>query len=513
MIGATSLPRFDKFKSLLMLLGVCGVLFFYGLTERDLWSSHEARAAQDASSILEEGHWGLPHLFDRHAELQKPPLYYWLVAGIGKFRGGVDAWAVRLPAAMSALIAVLVVYFLGCSRQRPKAGILGALMLATSLHFTWLARVGRIDMPLTLTTTAALAAFYQGRKAQLSGGPRMGFSYLLLPYLAAGLSVLFKGPIGFLLPAIVAVVFLIAEASMARSRRRDCPAPTTPSPHLGIWWGLPLVAVIALPWFVWANSETEGQLWNVFFVKHNLERGLGGGKLASHPWWFYGPQLFLDALPWSLLLPGALWLFWRRGWWRIDPEARFGLVWLLSVIVLLSLSKFKRADYLLPAYPGLALFLGCVADRWSANLSRPRITKIAFAGVVASCVIGWTGYVSYGIAGEDSRLEWRSFAREIRRRAPAPQLVLFFRAEAHALAFHVGRPVDTILEWENLDVWAGRPETYYVVMPPDCAGEWPKYLHKGLLEEVLQSSVLVEGEQPRPLVLLRTRPREARSPD
>jgi hypothetical protein len=206
-------------------------------------------------------------------------------------------------------------------------------------------------------------------------------------------------------------------------------------------------------------------------------------------------------------------MFFRRGWWRSDAEARFGLIWLTSVTVLLSFSRFKRADYLLPSYPGLALFLGCVADRWYATSPNRRPARITFAAVVLSCLLGWVGYLSHGVAGQDSRLEWRSFAQEIRRRAPVPQLILFFRAEAHALAFHVGRPVDTILEWENLDVWAGRPETYYVVMPPDCASQWRRHLKKGRLEEVLQSNTLVEGDQPRPLVLLRTRPSGVQPPD
>src|SRR5579862_2848598 len=61
----------------------CGLLFFPGLGDRDLTSSHEARAAQNAQMILDEGHWLVPQLFDRHLELQKPPLYYWLVALIG----------------------------------------------------------------------------------------------------------------------------------------------------------------------------------------------------------------------------------------------------------------------------------------------------------------------------------------------------------------------------------------------------------------------------------------------
>src|SRR5213080_2235739 len=71
-----------------VLLLLCWFLFFHRLAERDLWSSHEGRAAQDAQSILSDHHWGLPRLFDGKVELQKPPLYYWLVAGIASLRGG-----------------------------------------------------------------------------------------------------------------------------------------------------------------------------------------------------------------------------------------------------------------------------------------------------------------------------------------------------------------------------------------------------------------------------------------
>src|SRR4051794_33723399 len=85
----------------LCLLILCYPLFFHRLAERDLWSSHEARAAQDAKTIVSDGGWGLPRLFARRIDLQKPPLYYWTVAVLAQFRGGdVDALAVRLPAAL-----------------------------------------------------------------------------------------------------------------------------------------------------------------------------------------------------------------------------------------------------------------------------------------------------------------------------------------------------------------------------------------------------------------------------
>src|SRR5262245_16742920 len=63
-------------------------LFLHRLAERDLWSSHEARAAQNAQSILNDGSWLLPHQFDGHPEFQKPPLYYWSVAATAWLRGG-----------------------------------------------------------------------------------------------------------------------------------------------------------------------------------------------------------------------------------------------------------------------------------------------------------------------------------------------------------------------------------------------------------------------------------------
>src|SRR5581483_1791172 len=55
---------------------------------------------------------------------------------------------------------VLVVLLLTWRCGRVRAGVLAALILATAVHFTWLARVGRIDMPLTLTVTMAVGAMY-----------------------------------------------------------------------------------------------------------------------------------------------------------------------------------------------------------------------------------------------------------------------------------------------------------------------------------------------------------------
>ncbi len=477
------------------------LLFIHRLADRDLWSSHEARAAMDAQSILIEGNWGLPHLYDGRPELQKPPLYYWLVASLAWLRGGtVDAWDVRLPAASAATLCVLCVGIaLGIGRQRPKAGRLAALILATAVHFTWLARIGRIDMPLALSLTLALGGFYLARGCTR----RTRWLLLLLAYLAVAAGVLLKGPIAIVLPAVTMSLHLMIEHGLPTPQRwRSWIVELS---DLGLWWGVLLVALVTLPWFVWVHRATGGEFSRVFFWHHNIERGFGGSALRSNPWWFYLTQFAGDFLPWSLFLPVAVWWGYRRGLWRSDADARFGLVWFVGVLLVLSCSRFKRADYLLPAYPGAAVFLGCIGQRWLNELA-PRRRRLAIAGFVtlsSVMVAVWVVRVEWQLPTNESYRDYRSFAGCIRQVAPRPTKIIFFRTEAHPLAFRVGRPVDIVVQWAELNTRLLQTGTHYVVTPPQYAEESARYLHGLHLVRVLSNTDLSGGRHEHALVLLR----------
>jgi hypothetical protein len=248
-------------------------------------------------------------------------------------------------------------------------------------------------------------------------------------------------------------------------------------------------------------------LVRVFFWHHNFERGFEpAGGLKDHPWWFYGPQLAFGLLPWSPLLAAAGWIILRRGRWRADAEARLGLAWLVTITIVLSCARFKRADYLLPAFPGAALFLGCAAEHWYRQVVRPRRLMAALAGVVLGCVAGWWVYLGFVLPRDEPGLEQRRFAAAVRRHAPAPRPVLLFWTEEHALAFHLGRPLEILIQWEDLDARAAQPETTYVVMPPEVAARAPAFLKSGRLEPVLSNTDLSGGRHQKPLVLLRTMP-------
>ncbi len=477
-------------------LCLCGsFLIFYHLGDRDLWASHEARAAQDAQRILDDGDWSLPRLFDDQVELQKPPLYYWLAAAAGWLRGGtMDAVAERLPAAIAGMVAVLGVFGFLAGRGRMLAGLLASLILATAQHFTWISRTGRIDVPLTVAVAAAILCLWSARRPDLAAG--RAFAWNLAGYLAIAAGILLKGPIALVLP--LAVVSINAAFTREKVFSRS------------LCWGLPLVLAVAGPWFVVAHLRTHGEFTRVFFWYHHVQRATGGAAaLASHPWWFYGPRLAFDFLPWSPLLALAGWWTLRRRSNERDAIGRLGLVWLVTVVLLLSASRFKRADYLLPAYPGAAIWLGCSGERlfqaWRSP-NRARWLALGVTGSVAGVVAVWAMYLNFTVSIQDAGHDQRPFAAAIREVAPRPEQILLFRVEDHLLAYHLGRPLNTFLEWENLDIWAGRPGTHFILMPAECAAEWRQYITSGVLDEVLRHTDRTDRRQPRDLVLMRTRP-------
>jgi 4-amino-4-deoxy-L-arabinose transferase-like glycosyltransferase len=346
---------------------VSGALFFYRFDERGLWSAHEGRAGQHAQVMLDTGEWGMPSLYGVRADYQKPPLYYWLVAGAAWLRGeAVDGWAVRLPAALAGVLGVWAVYWTGSMLWRPPVGFAAALVTATSLRYTWLARVGRIDMPLTLATTICLGCFARAWRELRNRTDHAAAArpWLAAMYVAVAVAVMLKGPVGLVLPGLAILLFIFFDGSGVWPHRR---AFWQLLGRLGVAWGVPLAAAIALPWYVWAAWSSDGEFLRSFFLHHNLQRSLGAEGMKPEPVWYYLPQLFIDLFPWSVLLPCAVVGAWRHR--RADLGARLGLAWIVAMFAFLSLVRFKRHDYLLPLVPGFGLLIGAYWGRLSQEVA------------------------------------------------------------------------------------------------------------------------------------------------
>lgn len=485
------------------------LLYFHGLGNRELWSSHEARAAQDAQTILETGEWRLPHLFDGRPELQKPPLYYWLTALIGWCQGQIDELSVRLPSTLSALLTGLALLVFLWQRGNPWAGLFAAIVLLTMIHFTWMGRVGRVDMPLTCATTWSIISFLLGSDREKS----KRFGWYLLGYFSLAAGLMLKGPIAAVLVGMVLLVISLLSMWNAECEVRNENSVASNSafriPHsallFSLLWGLPLIALLIGPWCCWVNEATNGGFVNEFLIKHNFHRGFGGDEQLDahiHSWWFYLERIWLDWAPWSLLLPFSLWWLWKNR--QAQPEACYGFAWASSVLVLLSVLQYKRADYLLPAYPGAALLVGIALERWLSLCSfgtRQFALKVGTA-LLACLAFGWFGYVEWVLPQIEPIRALAPFAKIVRAFHPNPNQVILFRVDSHHLNWQLGRSTERIWEWENLSWWALRPAPVYVLMPQKYAEECAEQLPAGHLTPLATTSDGLAEPHEVPLVLL-----------
>ena len=117
-------------KYLILLLVVVVPLFSLGLSNHGLWSADEPRVAEIGREMALTGNWAVPTLNQRPF-LEEPPLYYASLALTFKVFGVSDKVA-RIPSALFAFGAVLIVFFMANLFFGPRVALLSGLILATS---------------------------------------------------------------------------------------------------------------------------------------------------------------------------------------------------------------------------------------------------------------------------------------------------------------------------------------------------------------------------------------------
>jgi 4-amino-4-deoxy-L-arabinose transferase-like glycosyltransferase len=344
-----------------LLLTVAAALTLPNLGAPSLWDIDEGLNAEASREMLESGNWIVP-TFNGQPRTAKPALLYWLqVASYRRF--GVTEFAARLPSALAAFAAVLLTYELGRRMFGAAAGLLAGIIVISCLQVCVLAHAATPDALLLACLMLAFLLFWEGYAA---GGRR----WLVTTSLGTGLAALAKGPVGLALPSAVVVLFLLSR----RELRRLCDW------RLGV--GCLVFAAVALPWYVLVGSETRGAFLRGFLWNENVNRFLAPMERHAGPVWFYLPTLLVGFTPWCVFLGPVVWdAFGSRGAEgdRTEPvpsavaigsplndagACRFLLIWLAVWVGFFSLAQTKLPNYVLPAYPALALLTGRFLDRW-----------------------------------------------------------------------------------------------------------------------------------------------------
>jgi 4-amino-4-deoxy-L-arabinose transferase-like glycosyltransferase len=402
---AAPAPRFQR-RDLLILTLLGALLFLPGLGLRDVWNPDEARYAQVAREMRDAGSWAVPRL-NGEVYTQKPPLLFWLIAASGLLTGGIGETASRLPSALSAIGAILLVYLIGVRFFGRRAGWLAAAAFATCFKILWQGRFGQIDMLLTALVTLGVWFWVRGYTEER---PRL---YLLF-FACAGLATLAKGPVGLLPPLLSIVAFLAFTRNWAELRR------------LRIWLGLPVWAAVVLAWLVPAGLSGGEEYLRQIVFKQNVTRYVDPWHHFA-PWYYYLTVIPAEFFPWSLLLPTALVVGWKR---LVKGEAPpssspgllessrrsldafigkrdrdgflFCLCWMVVTVLFFSLSPAKRSVYVLTMYPAMALLVGMALDRIASMTAEgPRWRRWAVIPFAIVAAVFLLIVVALPVAGRD----------------------------------------------------------------------------------------------------------------
>ncbi|MBO0699774.1 MAG: glycosyltransferase family 39 protein [Zavarzinella sp.] len=400
----------------LLILTVLPALLLYPTLSFRLLEPDEGRYAQIPREMLARGDWVVPHL-QSEPYLDKPPLLYWLVM-LSYSVFGVSEAPARLIPALAVHGTILVVYLLGRRSVGERSAFWGGLLLAVAPGFTGMARLLTMDGLLTFWVTLSLFAGFEAVR-----GARFRAGWWYLAAVAAGLGVLTKGP----------VPFLLVGPPIWLHRRLTGNRVPIGWKHVAGFLGV--AAAVNAPWYV-AVFLREPVFLRHFFWEHNVLRFL---KPFDHlqPVWYYVPILLGGSLPGTVLLYafGKHLLSGEPD--RVATRTPGQGFWLLSglwCVFFFSMSGCKLPTYVMPAFPCLCLALGDFVAR--TKWSEVAATRVGVGTTAAVLAVGFYVAVPW-YAERRSPMGPPEIAARLH--AARDEAIYCFPRNVDSVAFYTGR--------------------------------------------------------------------------
>ena len=330
---------------LLLLFVLAGCLFFVGLGSLPLLEPDEGRNAEVAREMLASGDWANLH-YDGLPYLDKPPVFFWLVASSFKL-AGLHEWSARAPSALMGLCLLLLAWFLTRRMFGDSTAARSGVIIATTPLVIVFSRLVIFDMTLAFFITLAMASFWFAEGAEFR---RPWLDALM--FLALGLATITKGPVGFLLPLLSIAIYQALRGKIRELKR--------------LRWGLGCAVFLAsvLPWFI-SISIRHPDFPSYALLEESLARYAGGLVHRRGGLFYYIPVYLVGFFPWSIFL---LWVGWsRHKQWK---EIRLGsfspnlylLTWSAVTFAFFSLSRSQLPGYFLPAIVPLSILMAKAWD-------------------------------------------------------------------------------------------------------------------------------------------------------
>ncbi len=325
-----------------LLVGFALLLLLPGVRTFPLFDQDEPTFAQIAREMRDSHAWVVPHINGRTAELEKPPLAFWLMSASFAVLG-VNEFAARAPSILATIGLLLLVQAVGRRWFSARVGFAAGFGLLTCSMVLVAGRAAVTDMPLVLSVVAAQFACFELLRHEGMSYPWRWFA-LLYGALAAG--TLTKGPV-----AVGALGLTLVAYRLAVWRR---PAAWR---NLKLAWGLPLLAAGVAAWAVPAMIETHGGLWGAGILQ-TVQRGLV--PFNGRAWFvgYYPIVALLTLMPWMAFAGEGISLL-RQHW---NATNAYLVSWFAALPLALSFYATQLPHYMLPSFPAFFLILAQIVD-------------------------------------------------------------------------------------------------------------------------------------------------------
>ncbi len=377
---------------LLAVTAIAAFVYFNGLGNLPLFNPDEALYAEPAREMIVTGEY-ITTLLNYVVRFTKPPLCIWAMAGCYQIFG-VNEFAARFFGAACAVVLVAITYLSMSRYISLRAAIFGSLTLASAPLFVFTAREAITDMPLSLFGAGTQLAFFHASQSKFK---RRGALYL--GYVLIGLAVMTKGPVGLVLPVAILLAWHTLKGDLWSAFKSYQPLT-----------GALIVAAIALPWFVTEIYITKGAYFQEFIIRENFQRFTTVVDAHKQPVYYHLLAMLGGFFPWTVYLPQAMvatlagYIIALRGSRStgaiaatsssseisgpgiallpanvrglltrsrdyieaLDVSGRLALyciLWATITLVFFSASVSKLLPYTLPAFPALAILVGCEFER------------------------------------------------------------------------------------------------------------------------------------------------------
>lgn len=349
------------FISLLILLSI--IFLFIGLGSFPLIDVDETRYATMARDMVLTGDWndlmlnGIPFL-------EKPPLYFWLVASSIKIFGTFTPFTVRFPIALMSFLLVIGTYFLGKRVISEKFGFYCATVLLSSFFFLMLSHIALLDSLLMVFIAFAL---YSGFMVTICKDKNRKWFWIGF-YTAMGVGVLAKGILACAIPVCIMFIYLLFTKKLKLI--------ISPIHLLGIL----IFLMIVTPWHYLMHKNYGTFFWIEYFVRHHFARFLNSETIGrERPFLYFIPVFLAGFMPWMLLsidmfVDGIKKIvkrfnsssenIWHRFLEVIKTENEtqklilFATLSFCFIFLLFSIASTKLPTYILPSFPFVSILMG-----------------------------------------------------------------------------------------------------------------------------------------------------------